>query len=176
MILETTLIVSTLAGFFGKPEWKFKPVQAGSELGEEERYLVLAFWPKWDPQKRLPPAAKVIRDELEAIGCDYSDLTLDSEKDGLYGTIEVHVAGLNVRDVQAVYAKHGGLGIVFFYGDGVPEISWDAFEALQEAVDDLEDTDWAWWTKAVATWTLVAVVVVGAIFLAVVLWKRSKAP
>ena len=174
MILETALIISTLKGFFEKPDWLYKPVPAGSELGDEQRYLVMAFWPKWDPQKRLPPTAKVIREELGAIGCDYADLTPDKEKDGLYGTIEVHASGLNVRDVQSVYAQHGGLAVVCFYSDGVPEVSWDAFEALQEAVDDLEDTDWAWWTKTVATWTLVAVAVIGAIFIAVVLWRRSK--
>jgi len=175
VLIEAAILIKQLSDLWTSPEWAYPPVQAGSELGEGERYIVFAVWPKWDPQKRLRPATKVLRDDLAAIGCDFA-CGVDKDQ-GVVGWIEVHRSGLNVRDVQGVFAAYGGLAFVCFLGDTImpPEISMDAWEAYQEAVDDIEDTDWAWWTATVAKWTLAIVIAVEILFVAwFVIRRRSS--
>jgi hypothetical protein len=175
VLIEGAILIKQLVDLWNAPDWPYPPVAAGSVLGKGQRYIVFAWWPDWDPKKRLPPATKVLRDGLEAIGCDFACAV--EEKNGVAGFIEVHAVDRNVRDVQGVFAEHGGVAVVCFpagAAEWVPEISYDAWEAYQEAVDDIEDTNWAWWTETFAKWTLAIVLVVGLLWGAWFVIRRRK--
>jgi hypothetical protein len=172
VLIEGYILAKQLAGLFGTADFPFKGVPAGSVLGKDERYVWFAVWPEWDPQKRNPPAPGVLRAELAAIGVDMATVSEGDRTMG--GVLEVLRAGVTVPGVQAVFARHGGVAIVCYESGAVPELSWDALEAYQKAVDGIHDFDPWWWTTTVATWTLVAVLVVGAVALAYVLWRRKS--
>lgn len=173
MLIETLLAAKTVKDFIESGDFPFDAVPAGSELGLGERYIVIVSWPSWGEFAKVnPPADDVIRGELAAIGCDSASINSQDRAKGFL--IEIEKAGVNVHQVQAVFAAHMGLAIVCYVSgaaDMIPEISWDLLEGFQAAVDSLENTDWAWWSRTVATWAIVIVLVIGVLL---VLWFVMK--
>lgn len=153
-------IEATLSGH------NLKGVPPGSTLSKGARYPLFCLWPNWLVKStgRLRPSDAELRGRLEALGLDVALIVDDPNGFGFFA--EPQTDSITVDAVQATVGALGGLGLVCYPTPGmetVPELSWDAYEAIQKKVGELERTDPSWWTAKAATILLVVVLVLGAL-------------